>query len=388
MRKKDIYLDYNATTPVDPRVVEVMLPYFSEHFGNAASRAHAFGWVADEAVKTAREQIASFINASPSEIVFTSGSTESINLALKGAYQKYSTSGRHILTVSSEHRAVLDTCLELEKAGAELSILPVEKDGSLDLDALKKAIRPDTILVAIMYANNETGLIHPVEEIAKIVHEKHSIFFCDGTQAVGKIRLDVQESGIDLFCFSAHKMYGPKGIGALYIRKKNPRVVLQPQISGGGHENGMRSGTLNVPAIVGFGKACEIAANEQWEFSTTTSRLRTILEQGLTEGGNVFINGSVKNRLPNVSNLCFAGIKADDLITHLKDIAVSSGSACSSALAEPSHVLKAMGLSDEMAYASIRFSLGKYTTEEEIDYAITTVLSAYNKLSSEKMGKE
>lgn len=379
MNKKDIYLDYNATTPVDPRVLEAMLPYFTERFGNPASRIHVFGWLADEAVKTAREQVSNLINASPAEIVFTSGATESINLALRGVFQKYTSKGKHIITVSTEHKAVLDTCAELEKTGAEITVLPVEKDGSLDLNLLRNTIRPDTILVSIMYANNETGIVHPVEEIAKIIHEGNSIFLCDGTQAAGKIRVDVQESGIDLFCFSAHKIYGPKGVGALYVRKKNPRVVLHPQMSGGGHENGMRSGTLNVPGIVGFGKACEIAADEQWDFASLSSRLRTRLEHGLTDFQNVFINGSIKNRLPNVSNLCFSGFKAEDLILQMKHIAVSSASACQSALAQPSHVLKAMGMSDEMAYASIRFSLGKYTTQDEIDDCLKIILSLIKK---------
>ena len=373
MNKKDIYLDYNATTPLDPRVLEVMLPYFTEKFGNPASRSHAFGWVADEGIKMAREQVAAFLNANAAEIVFTSGATESINLAIKGVFQKYASKGKHIITVSTEHRAVLDTCAALEKQGAEISVLPVEKDGSLDLNLLQKTIRTDTILVAIMYANNETGLIHPVEEIAKIIHEANSIFLCDGTQAVGKIRVDMQESGIDLFCFSAHKMYGPKGVGALYIRNKNPRVVLNAQLNGGSQENGRRAGTLNVPSIVGFGKACELAALDQWDFAARVSKLRTRLEHLLTEIENVFINGSIKNRLPNVTNIAFSGKKAEDLMIQMKNIAVSSVSACSSASSEPSHVLKAMGMSDEMAYASIRFSLGKFTTDEEIDYTIETI---------------
>ena len=373
MNKKDIYLDYNATTPLDPRVLEVMLPYFTEKFGNPASRSHAFGWVADEGIKMAREQVATFLNANAAEIVFTSGATESINLAIKGVFQKYASKGKHIITVSTEHRAVLDTCAALEKQGAEISVLPVEKDGSLDLNLLQKTIRTDTILVAIMYANNETGLIHPVEEIAKIIHEANSIFLCDGTQAVGKIRVDMQESGIDLFCFSAHKMYGPKGVGALYIRNKNPRVVLNAQLNGGSQENGRRAGTLNVPSIVGFGKACELAALDQWDFAARVSKLRTRLEHRLTEIENVFINGSIKNRLPNVTNIAFSGKKAEDLMIQMKNIAVSSVSACSSASSEPSHVLKAMGMSDEMAYASIRFSLGKFTTDEEIDYTSETI---------------
>jgi len=379
MNKKDIYLDYNATTPLDPRVLEVMLPYFTEKFGNPASRSHAFGWVADEGIKMAREQVAAFLNANAAEIVFTSGATESINLAIKGVFQKYASKGKHIITVSTEHRAVLDTCAALEKQGAEISVLPVEKDGSLDLNLLQKTIRTDTILVAIMYANNETGLIHPVEEIAKIIHEANSIFLCDGTQAVGKIRVDMQESGIDLFCFSAHKIYGPKGVGALYIRNKNPRVLLNAQLNGGSQENGRRAGTLNVTGIVGFGKACELAALDQWDFAARVSKLRTRLEHRLTEIENVFINGSIKNRLPNVTNIAFSGKKAEDLIIQMKNIAVSSVSACSSASSEPSHVLKAMGMSDEMAYASIRFSLGKFTTEEEIDYTIETISALLRK---------
>jgi cysteine desulfurase len=370
-----IYLDYNSTTPVDPRVLEAMLPYFSEKFGNAASKTHAFGWVVEAAVENAREQIAKLINATPSEIVFTSGATESINLAIKGVWEMYLSSNEknHIVTVSTEHKAVLDTCKALEKKGAQITYLPVNREGLINLEQLRESITPKTILVAVMYANNETGVIHPLKEIAQIVHEKKCLLFSDATQAVGKIPVDVQSAQIDLLCFSSHKIYGPKGVGALFVRRKNPRVNLIPQIHGGGHERGLRSGTLNVPAIVGFGKASEIAEKEMNNDAHRISLLRDELEKNLLTLGNVFVNGVSKHtqvfRLPNVTNLCFKGIKADTLIAKIPDIAVSTGSACTSAIPEPSHVLKAMGLSDEMAYSSIRFSLGKFTTKEEIKFA-------------------
>ncbi|MES2591140.1 MAG: aminotransferase class V-fold PLP-dependent enzyme [Bacteroidota bacterium] len=368
--KTPIYLDYNATTPVDKRVLETMLPYFTEKFGNAASRTHSFGWIAEDAVKTAREQVADLINCTPQEIVFTSGATEAINLALKGVWENYQSKGKHIITVKTEHNAVLDTCNSLELKGAEITYLPVDREGLIDLDELKKALRPQTILVAVMFANNETGAIQPIKEIADLVHNNNSIFLCDATQAIGKVNCDVEDEHIDLMCLSAHKFYGPKGVGALYVRRKNPRVTLFPQMDGGGHERGLRSGTLNVPGIVGLGKACEIAKQEMWEDAVRISKLRTKLEQHLCDLKDVFINGSTKNRLFNVSNLCFPGVRSETLIKKLPAIAVAMGSACTSAIAKPSHVLKAMGLSDEDTYSSIRFSLGKYTTVTEIDEVI------------------
>jgi cysteine desulfurase len=374
---KLIYLDYNSTTPVDERVLQTMLPYFSQKFGNAASRTHALGWVAEEAVKIAREQVAQLINCSEQELVFTSGATEAINLAIKGVFETYQTKGKHIITVATEHKAVLDTCKALEKKGAQITYLPVDREGLIDLSQLNNSITPATILVSVMYANNETGVIQPIEQIAKIVHDKGCIFMTDATQAVGKIKIDVEADGIDLLCLSAHKFYGPKGAGALYVRRKDPRVSLFPLIHGGGHERGLRSGTLNVPAIVGLGKACEIASAEMWDDAQRISALRTILEQSLLDIKGVHVNGSQKNRLPNVTNLSFAGLKADSIITKISDIAVSTGSACSSAVPEPSHVLMAMGLIQEEAYSAIRFSLGKFTTREEVDYAVGKVSALF-----------
>jgi cysteine desulfurase len=377
-----IYLDYNATSPVDKRVLDTMLPYFSEKFGNAASHTHAAGWTAKRAVDGAREQVSKLINCDAQEIVFTSGATEAINLAIKGVYETYSSKGRHIITYATEHSAVLDTCKYLETIGAEIDYLPVDSEGLPDLQLLKKTIREDTILVCAMYANNETGVIFPVKEIANLVHEKKSMFFCDATQAVGKIMVDLQDDGIDLMCLSAHKIYGPKGVGALYVRRKNPRVTLTPLIHGGGHERGLRSGTLNVTGIVGLGKACAIAADEMWDDAQRLSMLRTLLEQSLLDLGSVFVNGSQKNRLAHVTNLAFTGIKADRLIAQLPGIAVSMGSACTSALPEPSHVLKAMGR-EELANSSVRFSLGKPTTKEEIESVIAQFSEAIKKLRSE-----
>lgn len=371
--KTPIYLDYNATTPVDKRVLETMLPYFTEKFGNASSRTHAFGWVAEDAVKTAREQVAQLINCLAQEIIFTSGATEAINLAIKGVWENYQNKGKHIITVKTEHKAVLDTCKSLEKKGAEITYLSVDREGMIDLEELKKALRPQTILVAVMYANNETGVIQPIKAIADLVHANNSIFMCDATQAVGKINCDVEEEHIDLMCLSAHKFYGPKGVGALYVRRKDPRVTLYPQIDGGGHERGLRSGTLNVTGIVGLGKACEIAQQEMWDDSARISKLRTKLEQHLCDLENVFINGSTKYRMYNVTNITFQGIRSENLITKIPTIVIAMGSACTSAIAEPSHVLKAMGLSDEDSYSSVRFSLGKYTTETEINDVIKMV---------------
>lgn len=377
MIKSPVYLDYHSTTPVDARVLEEMLPYFTTKFGNAASKTHSYGWIAEDAVKQARERVAHLINAEEEEIIFTSGATESINLALKGVYEIYKTKGNHIITVATEHRAVLDTCKSLEKNGAQITYLTVDREGMIDLQELKNAISDQTILISVMYANNETGVIQQIKKIAALASEKGIIMMSDATQAIGKIRVDVQEDGIDLLCLSGHKMYGPKGVGALYVRRKNPRVRLAAQIDGGGHERGFRSGTLNVPGIVGLGKACEIAEEEIWDDAMRTSKLRTRLEHGLIDGpGSIYVNGSQKYRLPNVTNLSFQGIKADALLMALKGIALSTGSACSSASMEPSHVLKAMGLTDELSFASIRFSLGKYTSEEEIVYTITKVSEA------------
>ncbi len=369
-------MDYNATTPVDKRVLDAMLPYFSDKFGNAASRTHAFGWVAEDAVKTAREQVAGLINCTSQEIVFTSGATEAINLAIKGVWENYRSKGSHIVTVKTEHKAVLDTCRQLEKKGASVTYLDVDREGLVDLAELKSVLRPDTILVAVMYVNNETGVIQPVEQIAELVHKNNSIFMCDATQAAGKINCDVEELGIDLLCLSGHKLYGPKGAGALYVRRKNPRVALAAQIDGGGHERGLRSGTLNVPGIVGLGAACALAKGEMWDDSARISRLRTRLEQQLCDIGNVYINGSIKNRLFNVSSITFKGIRSEKLISKLPNLAVAMGSACTSAVAEPSHVLKAMGLSDEDSYGTVRFSLGKYTTAEEVEEVVGLVTTA------------
>ena len=368
--KTPVYLDYNATTPVDRRVLETMLPYFSEKFGNASSRAHSFGWIAEDAVQTARQQVANLINCLDQEIVFTSGATEAINLALKGVWDNYQIKGKHIITVKTEHKAVLDTCSALEKKGAEITYLDVDREGIIDLDGLKKALNAQTILVAIMYANNETGVLQPISEIANLVHANNSILFCDATQAVGKINIDVQDEHIDMMCLSAHKFYGPKGVGALFVRRKDPRVSLFPQIDGGGHERGLRSGTLNVSGIVGLGKASEVAKLEMWENAAKISGLRTGLEQLLCELPDVFINGSTKNRLYTTTNICFQGVRSEELIKRIPNIAVALGSACTSAIAGPSHVLKAMGLSNEDSYSSIRFSLGKDTTESEIKETI------------------
>lgn len=377
-----IYLDYNATTPVDERVVREMLPYFTTHFGNAASKTHAMGWQAEAAVDKARKQVATFINSEESEIVFTSGSTESCNLAIKGVFDKYQSKGNHIVTVATEHKAVLDTCASLEKLGAVVTYLSVSPEGLIDLDELKNTITDKTILVCVMLANNETGVIQPMQQIAEIVHSHKSILFCDATQAAGKMMIDVNELGVDLLCLSAHKFYGPKGVGALYVRRKNPRVVLQEQISGGGHEHGLRSGTLNIPAIVGLGKACEIAQQELWDNNTKLSVLRARLEHYLLDINGVRINGSTRHRLYNTANICFSGSKADAIIAKVNHkLCVAAGSACTSALAQPSHVLKAMGLNEVDCYASIRFSLGKYTTELEIDTTLALLKEVVEKLS-------
>lgn len=370
-----IYLDNSATTPMDERVLETMLPFFTKYFGNAASRSHAYGWQAEEAVKRGREQVAELINAETNEIVFTSGATESDNLALKGIFEAYKTKGNHIITVNTEHKAVLDSCVHLENIGAEVTYLKVKKNGLIDLEELEKALRPSTILIAIMYANNETGVIQPVKEISNIARKNEVLFFSDATQAVGKIKVDVKEDVIDIMAFSAHKMYGPKGIGALYVRRKNPRVRLIAQMDGGGHEHGMRSGTLNVPGIVGFGKAAQLCKNEMQKDAEKMRRLRDKLERDLLNTNKVRINGDIIHRLPNVSNISFENKNAAQLISDLsKNIALSSGSACTSGNVQPSFVLKALGLTDEEALSSLRFGLGRFTTEEEIDFTIERFL--------------
>lgn len=379
--KLPIYLDNNATTPMDPRVLEAMLPYFVEKFGNAASRNHSFGWEAEEAVDYAREQIAKLIKADPKEIILTSGATEADNLALKGVYEMYASKGNHIITCTTEHKAVLDTCKHLEKHGAQVTYLEVQPDGLIDLKQLEAAITDKTILIAIMYGNNEVGVIQPVREISAIARKHGVLFFTDGTQAVGKIPVDVNADGIDLMAFSAHKMYGPKGVGALYVRRKNPRVKVTAQMDGGGHERGMRSGTLNVPGIVGFGKACELCMNEMTEESARLSKLRDKLENALLQIEEAYVNGNTEHRLPHTSNISFKYVEGEGLMMGFnKNIALSSGSACTSASLEPSYVLKALGLGDDLAHSSLRFGLGRYTTEEQIDYTIKAITTTVNKL--------
>lgn len=381
MLKLPVYLDYNSTTPCDKRVLEAMLPYFTENFGNAASRSHPYGWTAEEAVDYAREQLAELIGADPKELVFTSGATEANNLAIKGVFETYAAKGNHIITVVTEHKAVLDTSKHIEKLGGEVTYLPVKSDGLIDLAELEAVIKPTTILISVMYANNEIGVIQPIREIGAIAKKHGIIFFTDATQAVGKIPVNVQEDGIDLMAFSAHKMYGPKGVGGLYVRRKNPRVKLTAQMDGGGHERGMRSGTLNVPGIVGFGKAAEIARKEMQQDSKRLSLLRDKLERELLKIEEIYINGNREYRLPNVTNISFNHVEGEGLIMGFsKNIAVSSGSACTSASIEPSYVLKALGLTDELAHSSIRFGLGRFTTEEEIDYTIEQVTSSVAKL--------
>jgi cysteine desulfurase len=376
-----VYLDNNATTPCDPQVAAAMMPFFTEHFGNAASRHHAFGWRAKEAVDLAREQVARLIHAEPGEIIFTSGATESVNLAMKGVFEMYRGKGNHIITCNIEHKAVLDTCRSLEKKGAEITCLSVNHEGLVDPAELDAAFKPTTILVALMYANNETGTIMPVKEIAATARKHGVIFFCDATQAVGKIPVHVQQDGIDLMAFNAHKMYGPKGIGALYVRRKGPRVKLAAQIDGGGHEKGLRSGTLNVPGIVGLGKACEIAMKQMPEDAKRLEKLRHKLETAFLELGEVYVNGTVHHRLPHVCNLAFRFVEGSALLAGIhKEVAVSTGSACMSASPEPSYVLKALGLGDELAHSSLRFSLGRFNTAEEIDFVIEKVCNTVRHL--------
>jgi cysteine desulfurase len=380
MLKLPIYLDNNATTPLDPRVLEAMMPYLTDVFGNAASRNHPFGWAAEEGVDYAREQISQLINCDPKEIIFTSGATESDNLGIKGVFEMYSQRGNHIITATTEHKAVLDTCKHIEKLGGKVTYLPVNEQGLISLDELEAAMTPQTILVTIMYGNNETGTIQPIREIAAIAHKHGALFMTDGTQAVGKIPVDVQADGIDLMAFTAHKMYGPKGVGALYVRRKNPRVKVTAQMDGGGHERGMRSGTLNVPGIVGLGKACELARLEMAADAERLSKLRDQLEKELLTLEESYVNGSVERRLPHVANISFKYVEGEGLMMGVKDLAVSSGSACTSASLEPSYVLKALGLSDDLAHSSLRFGLSRFTTDEQIAYAINHVKEAVTKL--------
>ncbi|BAV09000.1 cysteine desulfurase IscS [Filimonas lacunae] len=381
MLKLPIYLDNNATTPMDPRVLEAMVPYFTEHFGNAASRNHPFGWEAEEGVDYAREQVAKLIGSDPKEIIFTSGATEGDNLAIKGVFEMYATKGNHIITATTEHKAVLDTCKHIEKAGGEVTYLTVNPEGLIDLKELEAAIKPTTVLIAIMYANNEVGVIQPVKEISAIARKHGVLFFTDATQAVGKVPVDVNKDGIDIMAFSAHKMYGPKGVGALYVRRKNPRVKVTAQMDGGGHERGMRSGTLNVPGIVGLGKACELCRLEMESDTKRIQALRDKLENALLEIEESYLNGDKEHRLPHVSNISFKYVEGEGLMMGFnKTIAVSSGSACTSASLEPSYVLKALGLGDDLAHSSLRFGLGRFTTEEQIDYTIEHVRNTVLKL--------
>src|SRR2546421_2978629 len=379
--KLPIYMDNHATTPMDPRVLEEMLPYFMEKFGNAASRNHSFGWAGEEGVETARERIAKLIGATTKEIIFTSGATESDNLAIKGVAEMYREKGNHIITAVTEHKAVLDTCKRLEKYGYRVTYLPVQKDGLVDLDDLKRAIDDKTILVTIMAANNEIGVLQPVAEIGKLCRERGVIFHTDATQAIGKVPVDVVKDNIDLLSISGHKIYGPKGVGALYVRRRNPRVQLTAQMDGGGHERGMRSGTLNTAGIVGFGEAAAICQREMAEESKRLSHLRDKLKNKLqAELDEVFINGTMDSRLPNNLNMSFAYVEGESLLMGINDIAVSSGSACTSATLEPSYVLKALGVGDDLAHTSIRFGLGRFNTEEEVDYVAARVIETVRKL--------
>ncbi len=383
--KLPIYMDYHATTPADPRVVDAMLPFFSQHFGNAASRNHAFGWEAEEAVETARRQVADLIGANPKEVIFTSGATESNNLAIKGVAEMYREKGNHIITCVTEHKAVIDTCKKLEKQGGRVTYLPVQKDGRIDIDDLRAAITDKTVLITIMAANNEIGVLQPIAEIGAIAKEKGILFHTDAVQMVGKVPFNVSDLKVDLASMSGHKIYGPKGVGALYVRRRNPRVLLAEQISGGGHERGMRSGTLNVPGIVGLGKAAAIA---QAEMATEGERLRMLrdrlnkkLHANLDE---LYINGSMDFRLPHNLNVSFAYVEGESLLMGINDVAVSSGSACTSASLEPSYVLKALGAGDDLAHSSIRFGLGRWSTEEEVDYVVeklTTVVRRLREMS-------
>ncbi|MCS6288916.1 MAG: IscS subfamily cysteine desulfurase [Nitrospira sp.] len=380
--KFPIYLDNHSTTPMDPRVLESMLPYFTEKFGNAASRNHAFGWDAEEGVEAARKQIAKLIHADAKEIVFTSGATESNNLALKGVVEMYHEKGDHVITSSTEHRAVLDTAKALEaKRGVKVTYLPVDKFGMVNPEDVRNAITDKTILISVMFANNEIGTINPIKEIGKIAKEKGILFHCDATQGVGKVPIDVQDMGIDLMSFSAHKIYGPKGVGALYVRKKNPRVRIAAQMDGGGHERGMRSGTLPVPLIVGFGKACELCEQEMTTDAARLSVMRDRLHATITKAlEDVYLNGHPTERLPHNLNISFAYVEGESLLMGCKEIALSSGSACTSATLEPSYVLRALGVGAELAHSSIRFGLGRFTLDEEVDYAGKRIIETVTKL--------
>ena len=374
-------MDYHATTPVDPRVVETMLPYFTEDFGNAASRNHPFGWKAEKAVDRARKQVADLVSAKPREIIFTSGATESNNLAIKGVAEMYREKGNHIITCVTEHKAIIDTCKWLEKQGSRVTYLQVQKDGRINLDDLRTAITSKTILITIMTANNEIGILQPIEEIGTIAKEHGIIFHTDAVQAVGKVPFNVNEMKVDLVSLSAHKMYGPKGVGALYVRRRNPRVLLSEQINGGGHERGMRSGTLNVPGIIGLGAAAELCHEEMDADTARLSGLRDRLSKRLHQKlDEIYVNGSMEHRLPHNLNISFAYVEGESLLMGINDVAVSSGSACTSASLEPSYVLKALGAGDDLAHSSIRFGLGRWTTEEEVDYVVDKLTSVVRRL--------
>jgi cysteine desulfurase len=385
--QKPVYLDYHATTPIDPRVLDRMLPFFGPKFGNAASRSHSFGWEAEKAVEFARKRIAELAGAVPREIVFTSGATESNNLAIKGVVEAARSAGAHgltggsVITLATEHRAVLDPARRLERLGYRTIVLPVRRDGLLDLDRLRDSLQPDTLLVSVMYANNEIGVVQPVREIGALCHERGILFHCDAAQAFGKIPIHVEDDHIDLMSVSAHKMYGPKGIGALYVRRRNPRVRLAPEMDGGGHEFGMRSGTLNVPGIVGFGEACGLCASEMEAEAGRMRGLRERLKAHLEgELAQVYVNGSMEHRLPGNLNMSFTGVSGASLLMNLPDVALSTGSACTSATVEPSHVLRALGVTDDLAHSSLRFGLGRFNTEEEIDFVAGRVVESVRKL--------
>jgi len=379
--KLPIYMDYHATTPVDPRVLEAMMPYFSEKFGNAASRNHPFGWEAEEAVEAARKQVSDLIGANAKEVIFTSGATESNNLAIKGVAEMYREKGNHVITCVTEHKAVIDTCKKLEKQGLRVTYLPVQKDGRIDLDELRASITDKTILITIMTANNEIGVIQPIAEIGAIAKEKGILFHTDGVQAVGKVPFDVTSLKVDLVSISGHKIYGPKGVGALYVRRRNPRVLLAEQISGGGHERGMRSGTLNVPGIVGLGKAAQLCQQDMEKDTARLRNLRDRLNEQLHKNlDEIYINGSWEHRLPHNLNISFAYVEGESLLMGINDVAVSSGSACTSASLEPSYVLKALGAGDDLAHSSIRFGLGRWTTDEEVDYVVDKLTKVVRRL--------
>jgi cysteine desulfurase len=379
MLKFPIYLDYSATTPVDPRVAQAMIPWLTEHFGNPASRSHAYGWEAEKAVEDAREQVAALVNADAKEIIWTSGATESNNLAIKGAAQFYKGKGKHLITLKTEHKAVLDTFRELERQGFEATYLDVREDGLIDLDTFRQALRPDTILVSVMFVNNEIGVIQPIAEIGEICREKGIVFHVDAAQATGKVAIDLSQLKVDLMSFSAHKTYGPKGVGALYVRRK-PRARLEAQMHGGGHERGLRSGTLATHQIVGIGEAFRIAREEMGAENERVRMLRDRLLKGLQDIDATYVNGDMEQRVPHNLNISFAYVEGESLIMAIKDVAVSSGSACTSASLEPSYVLRALGRNDELAHSSIRFTIGRFTTEEEVDYTIELLHRKIGKL--------